>query len=172
MPIFHYLSNLFNPFFFLGLIFFFHLFLIQQLQMINFQEAFQIREKWKIFNCLLSRQRKIAQDKIAHFSIIQNNVVSPSPFLFFSFFFPSIYSLSQFTSQNLGYSMVVIQLGPWGSEMYRSLFAQGIIFFSKITQSNGNSLFLIFKFNSLIRVCMRISYVWRKHNDTHLRDCG
>ena len=44
--------------------------------------------------------------------------------------------------------MVVIQLGPWGSEMYRSLFAQGIIFFSKITQSNGNSLFLIFKFNN------------------------
>ena len=88
MPIFHYLSNLFNPFFFLGLIFFFsHLFLIQQLQMINFQEALQIREKWKIVNCLLSRQRKIAQDKIAHSSIIQNNVVSPSPFLFFLFFF-------------------------------------------------------------------------------------
>ena len=130
--------------------------------MINFQEALQIREKWKIVNCLLSSQRKIAQDKIAHSSIIQNNVVSPSPFFFF---FPAY---THFPS----YSMVVIQLGPWGSEMYRSLFAQGIIFFSKITQSNGNSLFLIFKFNSLIRVCMRISYVWRKHNDTHLRDCG
>ena len=133
--------------------------------MINFQEALQIREKWKIVNCLLSSQRKIAQDKIAHSSIIQNNVVSPSPFFFPLFSFPAY---THFPS----YSMVVIQLGPWGSEMYRSLFAQGIIFFSKITQSNGNSLFLIFKFNSLIRVCMRISYVWRKHNDTLLRDCG
>ena len=136
MPIFHYLSNLFNPFFFFQA-FFFHLFLIQQLQMINFQEALQIREKWKIVNCLLSSQRKIAQDKIAHSSIIQNNVVSPSPFFFSLFSFPAY---THFPS----YSMVVIQLGPWGSEMYRSLFAQGIIFFSKITQSNGNSLFLIF----------------------------
>ena len=110
MPIFHYLSNLFNLFFFF--------FFFQQLQMINIQGALQIREKWQIFQYLLSSQRKIAQDKIAHFSIIQNNVVSPSPLLFFSFFFPSIYSLSQFTSQNLGYLMVVIQLGPWGAEMY------------------------------------------------------
>ena len=144
MPIFHYLSNLFNPFFFLGLIFFFSFISHSIAADDQFSRGSQIREKWKIFNCLLSSQRKIAQDKIAHFSIIQNNVVSPSPFLFFSFFFPSIYSLSQFTSQILGYSIVVIQLGSWGSEMYRSLFAQGIIFFSKITQSNGNSLFLIF----------------------------
>ena len=36
------------------------------------------------------------------------------------FFFPSIFSLSQLTSKNLGYSMVVIQLGPWGAEMYLS----------------------------------------------------
>ena len=89
MPIFHYLSNLFNPFiFFLGLIFIFilFLFLIQWLQMINIQEALQIREKWQIFYYLLSSQRKIAQDKIAHFSIIQKQFgksISSSLFLFF-----------------------------------------------------------------------------------------
>ena len=39
--------------------------------MINIQEALKIWEKWQIFKHLLSSQRKIAQDKIAHFSIIQ-----------------------------------------------------------------------------------------------------
>ena len=52
-----------------------------------------------------------------------------------------------------------------------SLFAQYIIFFSNIIQSKSNSLLLIFKFNNLIRVCMLISYVWQKDNNTLLRDC-
>ena len=73
--------------FFLGLFFFFfHLILIQWLQMINIQEALQIREKWQIFYYLLSSRRKIAQDKIAHFSIIQKQFgksISSSLFLFF-----------------------------------------------------------------------------------------
>ena len=87
MSIFHYLSNLFNPFIFSRpIFFFFHLILIQWLQMINIQEALQIREKWQIFYYLLSSRRKIAQDKIAHFCIIQKQFgksISSSLFLFF-----------------------------------------------------------------------------------------
>ena len=149
--------------------------------MINIQEALQIREKWQIFYYLLSSQRKIAPDKIAHFSIIQKQFgksISSSLFLFF---------LSQHILTFLVYFTKFrlfdgcYPIGPWGAEMYLtankfrnikiSLFAQYIIFFSNIIQSKGNSLLLILKFNSLIRVCMLISYLWQKYNNTLLRDC-
>ena len=81
-----------RPFIFIFI--FSHLFLIQQLQMINIQKALQIREKWQIFQYLLSSQRKIAQVKIVHFSIIQKQFgksISSFPFSFPAYtHFPSL----------------------------------------------------------------------------------